>query len=61
VLDVYRPAQAVHFERMPAREARFSDLREPMSNAVRWALQVHGIDRLYLHQAQVGGQGATAA
>ena len=51
-----RPAyegQAVHFERLPARQPRFRQLVAPLSPPVQAALEWRGIPQLFEHQAQV--------
>ena len=45
--------QMVHFERMPARQAKFAETARPLSAASRRALDARGVKRLFLHQAQV--------
>mgnify|MGYP005832692989 CR=1 FL=1 len=44
--------QIVHVHRVPGREARFAEPREPLSPAGARVLDSLGIGRLYLHQAQ---------
>ena len=43
--------QAVHSEIVPAREATFQDLKEPLHPSMQAVLQKDGIERLYSHQA----------
>ena len=42
----------VHIERLPAREARFSELEEPLPLPLSAALTKRGITQLYSHQAE---------
>lgn len=44
--------QIVHIERLPAREALYADLMEPLPEPLLVALQREGIQRLYLHQVE---------
>jgi len=44
--------QAVHFERLPAREPQYREPATPLSAPVRRALEARGIGRLFEHQAQ---------
>jgi len=43
----------VHFERMPARQAKFAQPARPLSAASRRALDARGVKSLFLHQAKV--------
>jgi len=43
--------QVVYVHKVPAREARFGDTTEPLSDRLQEALKARGIDRLYSHQA----------
>ena len=45
--------QMVHFERMPARQAKFAEPARPLSAASRRALDARGVKSLFLHQAKV--------
>ena len=48
--------QMVHFERMPARQAKFAEPARPLSAASRRALDARGVKSLFVHQAQVWTQ-----
>jgi hypothetical protein len=48
--------QAVHFEQLPAREPKYRQPDQPLSDATHRALAARGIARLFEHQAQVGTQ-----
>ena len=45
--------QAIHFERMPARAAKFAMPARPLSPPVLRALEARGVKQLFTHQAQV--------
>ena len=42
--------QVVRIERLPAREAKFADPRDPLNPVLGEALKTLGIDQLYTHQ-----------
>ena len=44
--------QAEHFERLPARQARFQRTGYPLSQQALQALQAKGFARLFSHQAE---------
>ncbi len=44
--------QIEHIEHIPAREARYGELDEPLPPALEASLKEAGIERLYTHQAQ---------
>ncbi len=44
--------QIVHIEHMPHSSAAFGSTRTPINRLLRHALEIHGIDRLYSHQAE---------
>jgi DEAD/DEAH box helicase domain-containing protein len=44
--------ELVHLERLPAREATYAELSEPLPEALRNVLAAQEIERLYVHQAR---------
>jgi len=44
--------QIVHVEHIPARTARYGNLKRPLPTALQQALSESGTERLYTHQAQ---------
>ncbi len=44
--------QIVHVKHIPARAARYANLKHPLPAALEEALRHAGVDKLYMHQAQ---------